>query len=79
MEKRFKIIISSDLQYNDLCAELYFDDQFVAIVTQEKGLENLEIEIHPPKNHSFWNFNLSEFQNILKSAQELLQKMQKLP
>ncbi len=75
----FRIIISSDIQYDDLCAEIYFKDQFVGILTQENGLENLEIEIHPPQNTKFWVFKFSEFEAVLKSAKETLWKMRKLP
>ena len=58
---KFKIIMSSDENYNELCAEIFFEDQFVAIVTQEKGFENLEVEIHHPKNKNYWVFKFSEF------------------
>lgn len=75
----FKIIMSSDENYNDLCAEIFFEDQFVAIVTQEKGFENLEIEIHPPKNMNFWAFKFAEFIQILGSAKESLREMRKNP
>ena len=38
-EKGFDIIISSDTEYEELCAEIYFDREFVAIVSQEYGLK----------------------------------------
>ena len=62
-----------------MCAEIYFENQFVAILTQEKGFENLEIEIHPPQNKKYWAFKFSEFEAVLKSAKEALWKMRKLP
>ena len=77
MNSKFKIIMSSDIEYNELCAEIFFEDQFVAILTQEHGLENLEIEIHPPTHKKFWSFKFSEFETILKSAKESLWSMQK--
>ncbi|MBA3604321.1 MAG: hypothetical protein H0W50_11955 [Parachlamydiaceae bacterium] len=46
MESKFKIIMSSDIDYDELCAEIYYENQFIAIINQEKGLENLEIEIY---------------------------------
>lgn len=79
MDSKFKIIMSSDIEYDELCAEIYFEDQFVGIVTQEQGFENLEIEIHPPKNTNFWSFKFSEFEAILKSAKKALWEMRKLP
>lgn len=77
MTSKFRIIISSDIDYNELCAEIFFEDQFVGILTQEQGFENLEIEIHPPKNKNFWAFKFSEFESILKSAKEALREMRK--
>jgi len=69
--------MSSDIEYNELCAEIYFDDQFVGILTQEHGFENLEIEIRPSQNKKFWVFAFSEFEAVLKSAKEALWKMRK--
>lgn len=48
MTSKFKILISSDIDYDELCAEIFFEDQFVGILTQEKGFKNLKIEIYPP-------------------------------
>lgn len=76
-EQGFNIIISSDTQYEELCAEIYYDRQFVAIITQEQGVENSIIEIEPPKNRKNWKFNYFEFIEILKAAQNNLEKMKK--
>lgn len=77
MNSKFKVIISSDDNYNDLCSEIYFEDQFVAILSQEHGFENLQIEIHPPENSKFWCFKYSDFESTLKSAKEALWNMRK--
>lgn len=74
----FKIIMSSDEKYNDLCAEIYYEGQFVAILSQEKGFENLEIEIGSPDEGGAWVFKVSEFLNILNSAKDALWKMRKI-
>ncbi len=71
-EKGFNIIISSDIQYEKLCAEIYFNMEFVAIITQELGIENPVIEIYPPKNKPAWTFNYFEFAEILKVALDQL-------
>lgn len=77
MTHKFKTLISSDINYNELCVEIFFEDQFVGIITQENGLENLEIEIYPPDNKKFWVFKFSEFESVLKSAKEALWEMRK--
>ena len=77
MTSKFKIIMSSDGEYIELCAEIFFDDQFVGILTQEQGFENLEIEIHPSQNKKNWKFKFSEFEAVLKSAKDSLLEMRK--
>lgn len=59
------------------CAEIFFEDQFVGILTQENGIENLEIEIYPPPNKKFWIFKFAELEDILRSAKEALWELQK--
>jgi len=72
--KGFEIIISSDAQYENICSEIYFDGEFVAIITQEDGIENAIIEIDLPKNGSKWTFNFSELIEILNNAKDSLRK-----
>ncbi len=69
-DKGFEIIISSDIQYEKLCAEIYYDMEFVAIISQENEIENAVIEIYPPKNMANWTFKYSEFLAILNKAYE---------
>ncbi|WP_041941533.1 hypothetical protein [Waddlia chondrophila] len=75
----FRIDISGDLEYEDLVADIYFKDEFVAMLTQEKGYENLEIDIYPPKFKEAWHFNYSEFEQALKYAKDRLWELRKLP
>ncbi len=56
---------------------VYFDNRFVAILSQEKGFENLLIEIYPPKNKKSWTFQFSDFEAILKKAKKRLWEMRK--
>lgn len=77
-DSKFKIFMSSDANYNELCAEIFFKDQFVGIVTQEEDLENAKITISPPQRGGSWLFSLSEFESILKSAKNALWEMRKI-
>lgn len=76
-ENGFDIIISSDIQYEELCAEIYFNREFVAIITQEQGIEHSIIDVYPPLNGEKWTFDYVEFIQILKDAQNSLMKMKK--
>jgi hypothetical protein len=39
-----KIIIASDVEYECVFAEIYYNDKFIALVSQEEGLDKLKIE-----------------------------------
>lgn len=78
MKSKFKIILSSDEGYEDLCAEIYYEGQFVAIITQEKGYENCEIEIHSNESVNLWIFNLKDFESTIQSAKNTLLEMRKI-
>lgn len=77
--KNFQIVIFGDLEYERLVAEIYFKDEIVALLTQEHGYENLEIEIYPPENQNFWVFNFFEFQEAIQHAKRRLWEPPKLP
>lgn len=72
MKNRFNVIISSDDPYNELCAEIYFNNDFIAIITQERGIENALIEMVSPKGGENWSFGYLEFIEILKDAHTTL-------
>jgi hypothetical protein len=75
MNNEFSIIFSCDTGYEDLCAEIYYLDQFVAIIDQELGSTNMRIEIHKSQSSDRWNFKLTDFLAILKDAEyELLRR-----
>ncbi len=65
MKTKFKIIISSDQEYEELCAEIYYENRFVAILTQEKGFKNLEVAIYPQTKET-WIFKFSDFLEVFK-------------
>ena len=69
--------MSSDDEYEDLCAEIYHENQFIAILSQEEGFENLKIEFFSSKTDESWVFNFKELEQALMSAKETLQIMKK--
>jgi hypothetical protein len=74
----FRIDIVGDLEYEDLIADVYFNDQIVAVITQESGYENMEIEIYPPKIQKFWLFKMSEFESAIQYAKKRLWELRKI-
>jgi hypothetical protein len=78
MNDRVRVIISDDVDYEDLIAEIQVDGDCVAILSQEKGDLQLEID------HSWvWSkgrrkeLALSEFKRALEQAETSLRKMKK--
>jgi len=75
----FIVEISSNLDYEDIVANILYDEETVAIISQEKGLENLEIEIFSSVEEKPWKFFFDDFFNALQFAKKRLIEMQKLP
>lgn len=75
---KFVIEISSDLDYEEIVANILFEEETVATISQENGLENLEIEIFSSFDRKSWIFSLEEFINALNSAKGCLLKMPQL-
>jgi hypothetical protein len=42
---KFKIMYSSDRTYEKLVSEIYFENDLVAQISQDKGLDSLEVKI----------------------------------
>ena len=43
-----EILLSSDCDYEELTAEIFFDGKFIALLNQDDGPENLKIEFPAP-------------------------------
>jgi hypothetical protein len=78
-ETNFEFNIASDVDFEDLIADIGFEDSLVALLTQEEGFQNLRIRIYPPKNTEFWDFRLDEFEDIILRAKKRLWELRKAP
>ena len=45
---RFSVMIASDEDHEEVYVEIYYDDKFVALVSQEYGLEHKMLEVPGP-------------------------------
>lgn len=80
INERFRINILGDLELEDLCADVYFDDKILFVLTQELGYENMEIEVYPPPHgQKFWHFKMSEFEEVILYAKNRLWELRKMP
>lgn len=76
-EINFKFNVSSDLDFDDLIADIGFENNLVALLTQEDGFEDLRIRIFPPQEEKCWDFKLDEFENIIHRAKNRLYELRK--
>lgn len=80
MNNKFTVEICSDLDFEEMVAYISYENHTIAIITQEKGIDHIEIEIFSPQEPiKTWNFPLDDFFEVLVFAKKCLIKMQKLP
>lgn len=72
MGKKFDITIGSDSDYEDLIAEIEYDNKLVALISQEEGFDNLKITLYTPKDTGKWEFRFDEFDSSIQHAKKRL-------
>jgi len=75
MKTEFNVSIASDGDHEKVFAEIYCGEKFVALVTQDEGLNHLMIEfpeIEMNESVILRNVNLEGFQNALVLATKKL-------
>ena len=77
-EINFEFTVGSDVDYEDLIADIGFEGNLVMLLTQEEGFQNLRIKIYPPKNSNCWDFRLDEFEDIINQAKHRLWQLRKI-
>lgn len=61
---QLKIVIASDVDYEELIAEIYCNDEFIALLQQEDGIDDIKIEFSP----NLTLLSLDWLQNALDEA-----------
>lgn len=77
--KNFVVELSSDLDYEEMIAEILYKEETVAIISQELGIQSLKIELVASYDNKPWLFFLEDFLTVVESAKKQLIMMQKLP
>lgn len=77
MNPRFRIVVGSDPEHEDLVGEIYFDDQIVSILSQESGIERVEMEFIPRTDGRPWLFQLTEFEEALAAVKNRLWELRR--
>ena len=80
MNKNFRIVECSDLDYEVMVYDIIWINMTVAMLTQEKGIEHIELEIFPPPEKlKSWKFPFNDFVETLQKAKKCLIENQKIP
>lgn len=78
MNKKFTVEVCSDLDYEEMVADVSYENHTIATISQEKGIDQMEIEIFPPAEPiKSWKFSLNDFIEIIAFAKKSLIEMQK--
>ena len=72
MNKKFLVEMCSDLDYEEMVADISYENHTVAMITQENGIDKMEIEVFSLQEAPSRKFLLDDFVNIIKFAQEKL-------
>ncbi len=67
-DSKIKIIIASDIDYENLIAEIYCNDKFIALLQQEDSKDVIKVEFSP----NIKIINLELLQNVLIEAKNKL-------
>lgn len=70
LNSKFEILSYSDSQYEKLTVEVQFDGEPLLQINQDKGIENLEIELF--KSQKDLRFSFTEFIEILRISKGYL-------
>lgn len=69
--EEYNVRIVSDVAYEKLIADVYFQEQCIFTLTQEED-NDLKIQIHTKNSDEIWDLNLSFFLEMINEAKLLL-------
>lgn len=72
MEKEFKIVIGSPVDYKELVAYIQINEQYIALVQKEEGIHKMKVEFFEEKIRS--DIYLQTLINALQEAKIQLMK-----
>lgn len=79
MNKKFRLALSSDLDYEDMVIYINWGNDMLAILDQEKGPDQKDLEILRSSKEDNWKIPFKEFRNSLDAAENFLDESPKLP
>lgn len=67
-KNQLKVVIASDIDYENLIAEIYCGEEFIALLQQEDGEDNIKVELSP----NIGAIDYDWLQNALSEARKKL-------
>lgn len=79
MKKKFRIRLCSDLDYEEMVADVCYMNDTLGIINQDKGVDAMEIRIyHPNDLNASWQLPLDELIETLQLAKKNLKESEKI-
>lgn len=79
MKSKFRLALCSDYTYEDVVIYIDWENEMIAILDQEKGPENKEIELFSAAQLTNSKFPFKAFKNCLNEAEKFLDDSKKYP
>lgn len=74
----FRVSVGDDPDYEDLTVEIYYKEYFLAMLTQEQGFKNLQLNIFSNPRGEAWAFKMNDFLAIVEHAKQRLWELKRV-
>lgn len=73
IEDKLRVVLVGDLNYEELVADIVYDNGTILIITQEEGVEKMQVNFSPMRDlGTSCSVPLDSFISILRSAKQWL-------
>ena len=79
MNQRLRVEVWSDDDFEDLIAEAYIDEDCVMVINQERGFDQLEVEILPMEGGKNRRIACADLLELLQMAKTRLWDLRRMP
>ncbi|MBT0121032.1 hypothetical protein [Vibrio campbellii] len=68
----FRVSVGGDPDYRDLTAEIYYKEEFLALISQDQGFDSLQLNIYANSGDGVWSFPMDELLGAIEYARQRL-------
>ena len=73
----YRFSFGDDPEFEDLTAEIYYKEEFIALISQDGGFESLKVHIYKSPQGEFWDLDLNSFTEAIAFAKQRLWELRK--